>query len=196
MSERIRRAEKRFVTAMSILDELRLLERWGRIGNPCIVGAMAYGLQVAPDIDMEIFCDRPTVQAGFALISACVQDPRIRRARYANELDGPDQGIYFQLRYRHESGEDWKLDMWLVANDHPGPLSRDLVEPMRRALTDETREAILSIKEQGLARKAKVPSIDIYRAVLDDHVRTYKEFVAWQQGAKPAGLTFWRPGSK
>jgi len=196
MSERIRRAEKRFVTAMSILEELRLLERWGRVGNACIVGAMAYGLQVAPDIDMEIFCDKPSVQVGFAILSACVQNPRVRKARYANELDGPDQGLYFQLRYLHPGGEEWKLDMWMVAKDHPGPLSRDLVEPMRRALSDETREAILLVKEQVRAKRAAIPSIQIYEAVLEHGVRSYEEFLTWQAVAQPAGLTDWRPAAR
>lgn len=193
MSERIRRAEARFVQAMAILEELKLLDRWSRVGTPCIVGAMAYGLQVAPDIDMEIFCKRPTVEAGFKLLAEVAVHPRIRKVRFANELDGPDQGLYFQLRYLHESGEEWKLDMWLLATDHPGPLSRDLVTPMRRALTDESREAILAIKEQLRAAGHPYLSIDIYRAVLDDGVRSPEEFLAWHQRVKPSGLTTWRP---
>lgn len=193
MSERIRRAEVRFVQAMAILEDLRLLDRWGQVGTPCIVGAMAYGLQVAPDIDLEIFCHRPTVQAGFGVLSAVAPHPRIGKVRFANELDGPDQGLYFQLRYRHESGEEWKLDMWLVANDHPGPLSREMVTPMRRALTDETREAILAIKERVRAGRLDYPSIDIYQAVLEGGARSLEEFLAWHEGVKPMGLTTWRP---
>ncbi|MFZ5826246.1 MAG: hypothetical protein ACOY94_18275 [Bacillota bacterium] len=193
MSERIRRAEERFVQSMSILEDLRLLERWSRVGTPCIVGAMAYGLQVAPDIDLEVFADRPTVQAGFGVLAEVAPHPRVRKVRFANELDGPDQGLYFQLRYRHQSGEEWKLDMWLVAHDHPGPLSRDLVTPMRRALTDERREAILAIKEQVRAKALSYPSIDIYRAVLEGGARSLEDFQAWHDRIRPSGLTTWRP---
>lgn len=193
MSERIRRAEARFVQSMAILEELKLQERWGRAGTPCIVGAMAYGLQVAPDIDMEIFCARPSVEAGFKVLAECAVHPKVRKARFANELDGPDQGLYFMLQYRHESGELWKLDMWLVPNDHPGPLSRDLVTPMRRALTDTTREAVLAIKEHLWAEGRVLPSIDIYRAVLDEGVRSPAQFLAWHERERPSGLSTWRP---
>jgi hypothetical protein len=193
MSERIRQAEQRFVQAMAILEDLKLLERWGRVGTPCIVGAMSYGLQVAPDIDLEIFCQRPTVEAGFQVLAEVAAHPRVRKVRFANELDGPDQGLYFQVRYRHESGEEWKLDMWLLAHDHPGPLSRDMVTPMRRALTDETREAILALKEWVLAGGHPYTSIRIYQAVLEGGVRTPADFLAWFERVKPSGLTTWRP---
>lgn len=193
MSERIRRAEERFVQSMAILDDLRLVERWSLVGTPCTVGAMAYGLQVAPDIDLEIFCHRPTVQAGFSVLAEVAPHPRVRKARFANELDGPDKGLYFQLRYRHPSGEEWKLDMWLVAHNHPGPLSRDLVTPMRRALTDETREVILAIKEQVWAGNLGYNAIDIYRAVLEGGARSLPEFLAWHERTGPSGLTAWRP---
>ena len=43
--------------------------------------------------------------------------------------------------------------------------SRDVVEPMRAALTDERRQAILEIKEQIMARGLDRPSIHVYRAV-------------------------------
>lgn len=193
MTERIRRAEERFVQSMAILEDLNLLDRWRKVGTPCIVGAMGYGLQVAPDIDMEIFCDRPSVEAGFGVMAQVAPHPRIRKVRFANELDGPDRGLYFQLRYRHERGEEWKLDLWLVANDHPGPLSRDLVTPMRRTLTDTTREAILTVKEYVLANRLNYPSIDIYRGVLEGGARSPAEFLAWHERVKPAGLTNWRP---
>ncbi|MFZ5817743.1 MAG: hypothetical protein ACOY93_21025 [Bacillota bacterium] len=193
MSERIRRAEVRFIQGMAVLEDLRLVERWKKVGTPFIVGAMGYGLPVAPDIDMEIFCRRPSVEAGFRVLSECVTHPRVRKARFANELDGPDQGLYFQLRYLDGLGEEWKLDMWLVANDHPGPLSRDLLTPMRRALTEESRDAILEIKEAILARGLKYRSIDVYRAVLEGGVRGLEAFQAWHERVKPSGLTDWRP---
>ncbi len=82
--------------------------------------------------------------------------------------------------------------MWLLGHDHPGPRSVDLVEPMKRPPTDETRAAILEIKET-LLDEPDVHSIEIYEAVLDDGVRSATDFRAWQSQRKPGGLTFWRP---
>ena len=190
------RAASRMQVAYDVLDRLQLLERWRPFGNPILVGAVAYELVVAPDIDIEIFCDEPRIEDGFTVLRACALQPGTRRARFANLLDGPDQGLYWQVRYRHASGQEWNVDMWSMRHDHPGPTSASLVEPMKRALTDETRRAILEIKEGLLLDPAvPCPSIHIYRAVLDAGVRTLDGFQAWLADNRVDGLIDWKPNS-
>jgi hypothetical protein len=67
---------------------------------------------------------------------------------------------------------------------------------MKRALTDETRRAILEIKE-GLLLEPVVGcgSIHVYRAVLDAGVRTLDGFKAWLADNRVEGLVDWRPNS-
>lgn len=190
--ELLRRQLKRQRAAAEILSRLDLLGRWSQVGSPKLVGAAAYGLMVAPDVDIEIYCDVPTVDPGFVIVSELARQHAVWKVRFSNELGGPDQGLYWQIRYRANGSEVWKIDMWLLGNDHPGPRSLDLVEPMRRALTDETRAAILGIKETLLG-ETDVHAIEIYEAVLDHDARTAAEFRSWQSRRKPRGLTFWRP---
>jgi len=188
----LHRQAQRQRAADQIVSHLGLMERWANVGEPRLVGAAAYGLLVAADIDIEIYCATPTVNSGFAIVSELAQQPEVWKVRFSNELHGPDQGLYWQLRYRANDQEVWKVDMWLLANDHPGPRSVDLVEPMKRALSNETRVAILEIKE-ALLGQSDVHSIEIYEAVLDGGVRTPFEFRAWQSQREPGGLTSWRP---
>lgn len=168
------------------------MERWADVGRPVLVGAAAYGLLVARDIDIEIYCESPTVDPGFALVSELARRLGVWKVRFSNELDGPDRGLYWQLRLRGAETEVWKVDMWLLGHDHPGPRSADLVEPMRNALTDESRATILGIKE-ALLDQPEVHSIEIYEAVLDGGARTVAEFRAWRSEHEPDGLTSWRP---
>ena len=166
-------------------------------GNPIVVGAVAYGLVVAPDIDMEIFCEAPKIKDGFEVLQTCALHPRVRKARFANELDGPDQGLYWQLRYLTEGGQMWKIDMWSLCHDHPGPYAAALVDPMQQALTDETRQVILTVKEQALLDPTlQCSSINIYRAVLDDGIRDVGQFRIWLEHNQTSGLLTWKPSTK
>ncbi len=182
-------------TAIYILSKLQLLERWQPYGRPYVVGAVAYDLVVSPDIDLEIFCpDTPRVEAGFAVMALCARHPSVRIVRYSNHLDDEHQGYYWQLRYLHHDGVEWKIDMWSMRHDHPGPLSRDLIEPMRRRLTAETRGVILEIKEKMLLQpEQRCPSICIYQAVIEGGVCTLDDLRDWRS-AHPDGLNAWKPG--
>jgi hypothetical protein len=194
MDTALSRVADRLRIAQHILADLQLIERWHTFGKPIIVGAVAYGLVVAPDIDIEIFCDEPKIRDGFAVLRDCALHPRVRKARFANELDGPDQGLYWQLRYQYGNGQEWKIDMWSVRHSHPGPCSATLVDPMKQALTDETRRIILEIKEQILLDATfHCASIHIYRAVLDDGIRNVEQFRMWLERNPATGLVTWTP---
>jgi hypothetical protein len=130
---------------------------------------------------LEIFCDgEPQIEAGFSVLAACATRPGTTEARFSNHLARPDEGLYWQLRYHHE-GEEWKIDMWTLRHDHPGPLSTWMVEPMRAALTSESRRTILNLK-RALAERPdlRCGSIHVYRAVLDAGVGTLQEFQDWR----------------
>jgi hypothetical protein len=197
MDTTLKRAINRLSIAHHILDQLQLIEKWRTFGSPNLVGAVAYGLVVAPDIDIEIFCNRPKIEDGFEVLQACALHPRVQKARFANKLNEPDMGLYWQLRYQNEDGEKWKIDMWSMQHDHPGPTSTALVEPMRQALTDETRRTILELKEQVLLDPLlQCGSIHIYRAVLDDGIRNLEQFKIWLEHNETDGLIAWKPRAR
>jgi hypothetical protein len=159
-----------------------------------IVGALACDLMVDPDIDLEVYCPDLQIEHGFEVLTACVANERVTKARFANELSGPDQGLYWQLRYRADDDTGWKIDMWSVAADYPLPRGEDLVAPLRAALTDETRQAILQLKQQRAEQaNLQCPSVDLYRAVLDDDVRTADDLRAWLATHETGKLTDWQP---
>ncbi|WP_280428651.1 hypothetical protein [Nocardia brasiliensis] len=180
--------------AHEILDTLRLFERWQDFGTPVLVGAVAYELAIAPDIDVEIYCDSPRIEHGFAVLRDCARVEGVRNARFGNHLDDPDEGLYWRLGYRGSDGTDWKIDMWALRRDHPGPCAAHLVAPLRAALTPRTRRTILELKSQvhtGVITEQR--SIDIYRAVLDGGINAGADLSAWVRDNPREPLTFWRP---
>ncbi len=194
MNDALDRATQRLHQAHEILAQLQLLERWRVFGTPVLVGAVAYELAMARDIDLEIYCDVPRIEDGFVVLRDCALHPNVRKAHFGNHLDKADEGLYWRLIYRGEDDANWKIDMWSLRHDHPGPCARHLVEPLRQALTPETRCVILELKAQiqdGLLPHH--PSIDIYRAVIDGEVRTSAQLEMWLEQNPRDFLTFWKP---
>lgn len=186
-------AEQRRKQALEMLQRLDLLERWSRYGSPVVVGALRHGLMVTPDIDLEIYCDHPQIAHGFRLMSDVAHLPGVWKVRFSNELDAPDRGLYWGIRCRDADGEVWKVDNWLLSHVHPhAHWAERFAEALKRALTDETRRAILEIKAAACGDK-DVRGIDVYRAVLEGGVRSPSEFQCWVEAHRPSGMVLWLP---
>jgi hypothetical protein len=183
---------------MLVADNLKLVERWSSVGHVVQVGAVAYDLVVTRDIDYEVFTSgEPTISDGFKVLAELAEHPRVTKARFWNALGKPDQGLYWQVRCLDDQGQEWKVDLWTLSDNHPGPCAAWIVEPMKQALTNELRLAILLLKEAraaGLTRE--VASIDLYRAVIEGGARTPASLDSWLGPNYSPSLTAWRPSTR
>jgi hypothetical protein len=192
--ELFERATRRRQQAEAILDDLGLFERWRRFGRPVLVGAVSFDLAVAPDIDMEVYCPELRIEHGFQILTECALRPHVTAAQFLNALSTPDKALYWQLRYRADDDTEWKIDMWSAPEDYALPRGEHFVQPMKESLTDETRAAILALKEaRAEGRLPEIWSIDLYRAVLDGGVRTLDDMQQWLKTNEVGELTDWRP---
>lgn len=170
--------------ADTVSADLDLFALLGRVGTPVQVGSVALGLMVWRDLDITVICDALDVDAVFGLGRELAAHPSVRQLQFRNDTGRwnrdaayPD-GLYWGIDYRTAGGDDWKVDIWFVDEPDRQP---DLahVESLPRRLTDETRRAILRIKDAWVrlpAYRSSVRSVDIYEAVLDHAVRTPREF--------------------
>jgi len=177
-----------------ILDSLGLFQLWEQFsGQPFLVGALAYGLALAPDIDMEIYFLEPRISDGFEVLKASALKPGCTAVRFRNEIQSPDMGYYWQVRYQSHTGQLWKIDMWSVHSDHPGPTSRDMIVPMKNALDEDRRMVILELKHTLMQNSLiKCPSIYLYQAVISDGVRTMSGLEKWMAGRDITAINDWR----
>ncbi|MBD7938880.1 nucleotidyltransferase domain-containing protein [Cytobacillus sp. Sa5YUA1] len=192
----LERAGKRKDCANQILKDLSLLERWSRIGEVYVVGAYAYDLMVDYDIDIEVFCDKPSANQVFTMLAEVADHPQIVDITYHNYLNESFNGLYFKILFKNDDLEVWNIDMWLFPKRHKGPLSRDLVKDMQYSLTDESRTHILSIKEELSKRDLTCPSIFVYRAVLEDGIENSEQFYDWLADQDITQWTHWKPERK
>ncbi len=189
----LRQAEIRQEQAYQAVKKLGLVERWEKVGKPVLVGAMRFGAMVSPNIDMEVYTDAPLPHVGFAVIGELAETPGVTEIRYLNAMDGPDQGLYWFIRYEDGSGVTWGIDVWLVAHDHPHAYVADrLAAAMQKRLDTESRRRILSIK-RDLPKELNVRGVDIYKAVLKDGVDTAEAMVTWLEKNPPEVMELWHP---
>jgi len=188
------RAQAQAARALEILDELALLDEWRKFGRPVLVGAVAHGLALDPDIDLEVYCPELRPEHGFAVLGRAAANPAVRETLYQNHISGADKALYWMIRYQDADGDMWKIDMWSAPDDYALPRGEHLVDPLRRALTPELRRAILTLK----AWRAATPdfaclSIDLYRAVVEGGVRDPQGLRDWMGRNETGQLTDWRP---
>jgi hypothetical protein len=191
----VARGDLRLQTAQEIVHDLDILGRWGRYGEPAIVGSVGIGVVVAPDIDIEIYSDEPRVSDGFAVMRPLAELPKSRRITYLDARDRHEQGQYWKLEYERTPDQTWTIDMWVFARDsRAATRGAALTAAVREALTAQTREHILAIKEEAAALGERAYGYWLYQAVLDAGVRSYAEFRAWLGDRNIYERTSWMPG--
>jgi hypothetical protein len=192
----LERAEKRWKRARRIIDELDLIGRWSRFGEPVVVGSVSTGLVVAPDIDMEIYAADPQIAQGFQVMAEVAESSNVVRVDFKNDFDTRGQWLYWEIHYQDEDRVLWNIETYFCGTGDPyAHMSERLTEAMAKVLTDEHRVAILAIKEalceSGLMKDLK--STDIYRAVMDDSIRTVDTFLEWIKTNKAERIEEWLP---
>ena len=180
--------------ALDIVDGLGLMRVWKRFGRPVLVGAVAHGLVLDPDIDMEIYCPELRPQDGFAVLARAVRHPGVRQTLFQNHMYGPDKALYWQIVFEDADDLTWKIDMWSAPDDYALPRGEDLVAPLARALTPELRRTILELKDwRASSPDVAFLSIDLYRAVVRDGVRDPAGMRHWLQHNETGLLSDWKP---
>lgn len=194
------RAERLRRRAEIVIARLGLRERWARVGDLILVGSARFGLMTTPNLDFEIYAERPDAAMGAAVMRSIAAEPGVTGVVHHDFLANPDDpGLYWRLDYRDECGEAWDCDIWLVPFSHPhAGMAEAFAQALAGVLTDGSRTAILRLKDALAVRAAadgtqRPRGIDIYRAVLEGGVDDAAGFDAWRVATPRPELETWRP---
>jgi hypothetical protein len=183
----LRRQDELQAEAAALRSDLALDTCLSGHGRVIDVGSAALGLMVWRDLDLTVVCQTldvgPVADTGARL----ARHQRVRQVRFRNDTgvwntdSGYPDGLYLGLDCRGRDDHRWNVDIWFVDQpDRQPDLAHARELPPR--LTLQTRAAILLIKHAWARRPEYgqgVTSWDIYRAVLDDGVRTTADFEQW-----------------
>jgi hypothetical protein len=175
--------------AQALVTGLDLLTTLAQVGPAYQLGSSISGLMVWRDLDFIIICDpaldmTQIMRAVYPLFT----HPRTVGLHYANERgpnnpysDPASDRYYFVFRHMTEQSQTWKIDLSFYFSEQMlGAL--DHLDWLQRGLTEETRLAILWIKDMWYRLPAypyQVGGYEVYDAVLNAGVRTPDEFDAY-----------------
>ncbi len=166
--------------ADEVMGRLQLLELLSRVGRPIVVGSKALGLMVWRDVDIEIYCPVLSPDAIFDAVRPLASVPGIYRLNY-RDWSGPravpdlPDGYYWGVRYRPDTGQEWKFDLWFVLEHTTHRMGSEMLSSLPPRLTPEIRRTILRLKSlwfEHPSYRHTVYSTDIYNAVLEHGVAT------------------------
>jgi hypothetical protein len=195
MNEIRKLAEEAQNRAWEVIKAAQIREAWGSIGAEInLVGSLKTGLLVSNlDIDFHIYTSPLVLADSFKAVAMIAEDPRILRITFKNLMETEEMCLEWHAWHQDNFGDTWQIDMIHMPYDSPyaGKFER-VAERIRAALTPETRETILTIKNTA-SKADKVKGIEVAMAVLRDGVRTYGDFVAWKERQELPKIIVWEP---
>ncbi len=203
MEEYLAVAERNLRRAQEIIAELGVEEAWKSVGGTAnLVGSVRTELLMSNlDIDFHVYSGESrgtSVEAqlrdGFAAMAKIASRNGVRRIECYNFLGEEDRSFDWHIFYADEDERTWKIDIIHIMNDsvYKGKFER-VAEKISAALTPEFRKSILKIKWDGMERGVQVVGIEVYKAVIEDGVRTFDEFQEWKTEEACGGILQWEP---
>jgi hypothetical protein len=170
--------------ARDLIERVRLSELLAAYECWFVGGSFSYDLMCWRDLDIYVLDNALDLKSCFAVGYEITQRLSARKARFTNNSGPPYQpgpdGLYWGIKLGDSPHGPWKLDVWFLRSEEYNSHAA-YSETMRQRLTNESRAAILLIKEAYWQRKEyrdTITSDMIYRAVLDEGVRTIAAFDA------------------
>ena len=190
-----KKAEKIQKEAWAIIEDSGVIKHWSSIGATInLVGSLKTGLLINNrDIDFHIYTNPFKLSDSFSVISKLAENKRVKTIKYLNLLEADDRCVSWHVYYEDQNKDMWQIDMIHILNDSPyAGYFENVTERISQILTKETKETILRIKN-SIPPDKKVPSIQIYQAVIRDKIRKIEDFWQWKEQNQNDGIITWIP---
>ncbi len=181
--------------ASALLRASGVLEAWEAIGAKIrCVGSFRSDLMMKDrDIDLHVYTDTLDVPMALKAMAPILASPRTCGLTYVNGADTDEHCLEWHLRMKDDAGDVWTVDIiQILAGSELDGFFEDTTEAIVDALTPESRRQILRLKASA-PEGAKICGIEFYKAVLEDHVASWEEFLRWRQDNPLECLLKWRP---
>ena len=181
--------------ASKVLRDSKMLEAWESIGGKIrSVGSFHSNLMMKNrDIDLHIYTADLDVARTLEALSPVIASGRTTGLNYLNGADTEEHCLDWHLRLKDDFGKEWKIDMiQILAGTRYDGVMEDVAEAVMDAATPEMRKRILALKN-ACPDDLTICGIEYYKAVIEDQVTSWRQFLEWRRNNPPGTLMNWKP---
>lgn len=161
-----------------LIQQCRLADLLAPYPGWFIGGSYSYDLMCWRDLDIYALDPSHDLKQCFEVGFELTRRLAAKKSFFTNNTGGEPNGLYWGIRLGDARQGAWKLDVWFLVQE--GYHRHEVYSAdMREKLTGDDRAVILTIKEyywRQASYRDKVTSDMIYRAVLEDGVRSISDF--------------------
>lgn len=181
--------------AWKIVENSGIIQAWESIGAEVnLVGSLRTGLLMKHrDIDFHIYSSLLSLSGSFQAMAKLAENPFIRKIECVNLLHTIEECVEWHAWYQESDDELWQIDMIHIrkGSRYDGYFEK-VAERIGQLLTDETRLAILQLKDET-PETEKIIGVEYYQAVIRDGIRNYADFQEWRKQHPVTGVVEWMP---
>ena len=175
--------QERTVCAEKILHELGLYNRLAEIGTPHVIGSCRMDMMAWNDLDIDVENQNMSSEKLYDLTAWILKTFSPSWYEAKEEVNDEGKTVWFHGFEAVVDGELWNFDLWFfdLETIQKAEAYCDRIAAQARK-NPGSRETIMRIKEELIARDLygfeKYASMDVYRAVLQQNIRSTEELLA------------------
>ena len=168
--------------AKCILYDHGLLEELGRYGTPHIVGSYRMDMMAWNDLDIDIENENMSLDKLYRLSQFVIDKFHPIWYEAKEEINSEHKTVWFQGFEAFIGNELWNVDLWFFDKDTI-KLAEEYCDKivMQVKKSPELKEQIIRLKKELIAHKLysfdQYTSIDVYHAVLNQHITDIENFL-------------------
>ena len=166
-----------------ILFDCGLFEELSRYGTAHIIGSYRMDMMAWNDLDIDIENEKMSLDKLHCLSQYIIDKFHPVWYEAKEEINSDNKTVWFQGFEAYIGNEIWNVDLWFFDKDTIKSAEEYCDKIMRKVKEwPESKEQIIRLKRELIARKLyscdQYTSIDVYDAVLNQHIVDIENFLA------------------
>lgn len=166
-----------------ILYQCGLLEELKIYGCPHIIGSYRMDMMAWNDLDIDVENDKMSLDKLYILSDYIIKTFRPVWYEAKEERTDENKNVWFHGFEMLVEGQLWNIDIWFFDKDTIEK-AEQYCDFITRQISDmpSLKQSIIAIKQELIARKLysfeQYTSMDVYNAVLNQHITNIDDFLA------------------